>query len=89
MSNTSIINFSTTTHQATKGWLEPMAQRMKEDPTVVQIPRWGGVLWYGLLFFCLVCYGQMVWYMYYDNTKVWYGICCLLKITYLEVPFLM
>ena len=25
--------------EATKGWLEPMAQRMKEDPTVVQIPR--------------------------------------------------
>jgi len=25
--------------EATKGWLEPMAQRIKEDPTVVQIPR--------------------------------------------------
>ena len=25
--------------EATKGWLEPMAQRMKEDPTVIQIPR--------------------------------------------------
>ena len=31
--------------EATKGWLEPMAQRMKEDPTVIQIPRYGvGVL---------------------------------------------
>ena len=25
--------------EATKGWLEPMAQRIKEDPSVVQIPR--------------------------------------------------
>jgi hypothetical protein len=26
------------------GWLEPMAQRIKEDPTVVQLPRNSGVI---------------------------------------------
>ena len=27
--------------EASKGWLEPMAKRIQEDPTVVQIPRHG------------------------------------------------
>ena len=31
--------------EATKGWLEPMAQRMKEDPTVIQIPRFDRSCW--------------------------------------------
>ena len=34
-----ILTFLDSHCEATKGWLEPMAQRMKEDPTVVQIPR--------------------------------------------------